>query len=162
MASGHQIESGGLAIVGRKVRMVHWTRRRSFESKDTKYLHFFCVTLAIVILSINLLEGGLGELASFSVTIFVISFFSEWAGCQKVGISPDIHLVPYHISFATRTSGSSGRHRWVKMQRTWHIHHHFPTVLTKCNFYGIKQYILRNSPSADLRFDTRQPNKMPV
>lgn len=36
---------------------------------------------------------------------------TEWAGCQKVGISPDIHLVPYHISFATRTSGSSGRHR---------------------------------------------------
>ncbi|XP_051865326.1 dnaJ homolog subfamily C member 14 [Pristis pectinata] len=36
---------------------------------------------------------------------------TEWAGCQRVGISPDIHLVPCHISFATRTSGSSGRHR---------------------------------------------------
>ncbi|XP_060677059.1 dnaJ homolog subfamily C member 14 [Hemiscyllium ocellatum] len=36
---------------------------------------------------------------------------TEWAGCQRVGISPDIHNVPYHISFATRTSGNSGRHR---------------------------------------------------
>ncbi|XP_067880984.1 dnaJ homolog subfamily C member 14 [Heterodontus francisci] len=36
---------------------------------------------------------------------------TEWAGCQRVGISPDIHHVPYHISFATRTSGNSGRHR---------------------------------------------------
>ncbi|XP_038642348.1 dnaJ homolog subfamily C member 14 [Scyliorhinus canicula] len=36
---------------------------------------------------------------------------TEWAGCQRVGINPDIHHVPYHISFATRTSGNSGRHR---------------------------------------------------
>ncbi|NXU30507.1 DJC14 protein, partial [Thalassarche chlororhynchos] len=24
---------------------------------------------------------------------------TEWAGCQRVGISPDTHRVPYHISF---------------------------------------------------------------
>uniref|UniRef100_UPI00398ED9FD dnaJ homolog subfamily C member 14 n=1 Tax=Pristiophorus japonicus TaxID=55135 RepID=UPI00398ED9FD len=36
---------------------------------------------------------------------------TEWAGCQRVGISPDIHHVPYHISFASRTSGSSSRYR---------------------------------------------------
>ncbi|XP_059812317.1 dnaJ homolog subfamily C member 14 [Hypanus sabinus] len=36
---------------------------------------------------------------------------TEWAGCQRVGISPDMHHVPYHISFATRASGGSGRHR---------------------------------------------------
>ncbi|XP_042200095.1 dnaJ homolog subfamily C member 14 [Callorhinchus milii] len=36
---------------------------------------------------------------------------TEWAGCQRVGISPDIHHVPYHISFATRTPGGGARHR---------------------------------------------------
>ncbi|XP_042652875.1 dnaJ homolog subfamily C member 14 [Tyto alba] len=30
---------------------------------------------------------------------------TEWAGCQRVGISPDTHRVPYHISFGSRSSG---------------------------------------------------------
>ncbi|XP_060108352.1 dnaJ homolog subfamily C member 14 [Heteronotia binoei] len=34
---------------------------------------------------------------------------TEWAGCQKVAISPDTHRVPYHISFGSR--GSGGRQR---------------------------------------------------
>ncbi|KAH0629278.1 hypothetical protein JD844_011217 [Phrynosoma platyrhinos] len=34
---------------------------------------------------------------------------TEWAGCQRVGISPDTHRVPYHISFGAR--GSGGRQR---------------------------------------------------
>uniref|UniRef100_A0A6J0SUF3 DnaJ homolog subfamily C member 14 n=1 Tax=Pogona vitticeps TaxID=103695 RepID=A0A6J0SUF3_9SAUR len=34
---------------------------------------------------------------------------TEWAGCQRVGISPDTHRVPYHISFGSR--GSGGRQR---------------------------------------------------
>ncbi|XP_075407636.1 dnaJ homolog subfamily C member 14 [Tenrec ecaudatus] len=36
---------------------------------------------------------------------------TEWAGCQRVGISPDTHRVPYHISFGSRTPGTSGRQR---------------------------------------------------
>nr|XP_056716182.1 dnaJ homolog subfamily C member 14 [Euleptes europaea] len=34
---------------------------------------------------------------------------TEWAGCQRVTISPDTHRVPYHISFGSR--GSGGRQR---------------------------------------------------
>ncbi|XP_053154612.1 dnaJ homolog subfamily C member 14 [Hemicordylus capensis] len=34
---------------------------------------------------------------------------TEWAGCQRVGISPDTHRVPYHITFGSR--GSRGRQR---------------------------------------------------
>uniref|UniRef100_A0A8D0BCW9 DnaJ heat shock protein family (Hsp40) member C14 n=1 Tax=Salvator merianae TaxID=96440 RepID=A0A8D0BCW9_SALMN len=34
---------------------------------------------------------------------------TEWAGCQRVGICPDTHRVPYHISFGSR--GSGGRQR---------------------------------------------------
>ncbi|NXW52502.1 DJC14 protein, partial [Nyctiprogne leucopyga] len=30
---------------------------------------------------------------------------TEWAGCQRVGISPDTHRVPYHISFGSRSTG---------------------------------------------------------
>lgn len=36
---------------------------------------------------------------------------TEWAGCQRVGISPDTHRVPYHISFGSRVPGTSGRQR---------------------------------------------------
>ncbi|XP_068777381.1 dnaJ homolog subfamily C member 14 [Struthio camelus] len=36
---------------------------------------------------------------------------TEWAGCQRVGISPDTHRVPYHISFGSRSSGPGGRQR---------------------------------------------------
>uniref|UniRef100_H3BHB8 DnaJ heat shock protein family (Hsp40) member C14 n=2 Tax=Latimeria chalumnae TaxID=7897 RepID=H3BHB8_LATCH len=36
---------------------------------------------------------------------------TEWAGCQRVGISPDTHRVPYHISFGNRNSGNGGRQR---------------------------------------------------
>lgn len=36
---------------------------------------------------------------------------TEWAGCQRVGISPDTHRVPYHISFGSRGPGTSGRQR---------------------------------------------------
>ncbi|XP_069762480.1 dnaJ homolog subfamily C member 14 [Narcine bancroftii] len=36
---------------------------------------------------------------------------TEWAGCQKVRISPDKHHVHCHISFATRTCGAGGQHR---------------------------------------------------
>ncbi|KAB0397316.1 hypothetical protein E2I00_005371 [Balaenoptera physalus] len=35
----------------------------------------------------------------------------KWAGCQRVGISPDTHRVPYHISFGSRMPGTSGRQR---------------------------------------------------
>uniref|UniRef100_A0A8C0BC28 Cleavage inducing molecular chaperone Jiv domain-containing protein n=1 Tax=Buteo japonicus TaxID=224669 RepID=A0A8C0BC28_9AVES len=34
---------------------------------------------------------------------------TEWAGCQRVGINPDTHRVPYHISFGSRSSGPGGR-----------------------------------------------------
>ena len=35
----------------------------------------------------------------------------EWAGCQHVGISPDTHRVPYHISFGSRMLGTSKQQR---------------------------------------------------
>lgn len=36
---------------------------------------------------------------------------TEWAGCQRVGICPDTHRVPYHISFGVRSAGAGGRQR---------------------------------------------------
>ncbi|NXK57029.1 DJC14 protein, partial [Chauna torquata] len=36
---------------------------------------------------------------------------TEWAGCQRVGICPDTHRVPYHISFGARSAGPGGRQR---------------------------------------------------
>ncbi|KAM4047084.1 dnaJ homolog subfamily C member 14 isoform 1-T1 [Anomaloglossus baeobatrachus] len=36
---------------------------------------------------------------------------TEWAGCQRVGITPDTHRVPYHISFGSRNSTTAGRQR---------------------------------------------------
>ncbi|KAM9319975.1 dnaJ homolog subfamily C member 14 [Gastrophryne carolinensis] len=36
---------------------------------------------------------------------------TEWAGCQRVGISPDTHRVPYHISFGSKNPASTGRQR---------------------------------------------------
>ncbi|NXX81957.1 DJC14 protein, partial [Urocolius indicus] len=36
---------------------------------------------------------------------------TEWAGCQRVGISPDTHRVPYHISVGARSSATGGRPR---------------------------------------------------
>ncbi|XP_021238505.1 dnaJ homolog subfamily C member 14 [Numida meleagris] len=36
---------------------------------------------------------------------------TEWAGCQRVGICPDTHRVPYHISFGVRNAGAGGRQR---------------------------------------------------
>ncbi|KAI1891093.1 hypothetical protein AGOR_G00160350 [Albula goreensis] len=36
---------------------------------------------------------------------------TEWAGCQRIGISPDTHRVPYHISFGSKNSSTATRHR---------------------------------------------------
>ncbi|XP_053311625.1 dnaJ homolog subfamily C member 14 [Spea bombifrons] len=36
---------------------------------------------------------------------------TEWAGCQRVGISPDTHRVPYHISFGSRNPTNPARRR---------------------------------------------------
>ncbi|XP_028261150.1 dnaJ homolog subfamily C member 14 [Parambassis ranga] len=36
---------------------------------------------------------------------------TEWAGCQRIGISPDTHRVPYHISFGSKNNSSAARHR---------------------------------------------------
>lgn len=36
---------------------------------------------------------------------------TEWAGCQRIGISPDTHRVPYHISFGSKTNSNTNRHR---------------------------------------------------
>ncbi|KAM9813238.1 dnaJ homolog subfamily C member 14 [Neosynchiropus ocellatus] len=36
---------------------------------------------------------------------------TEWAGCQRIGISPDTHRVPYHISFGSKNNSTSTRHR---------------------------------------------------
>ncbi|XP_068599033.1 dnaJ homolog subfamily C member 14 [Brachionichthys hirsutus] len=36
---------------------------------------------------------------------------TEWAGCQRIKISPDTHRVPYHISFGSKNSSNPARHR---------------------------------------------------
>ncbi|NWR59950.1 DJC14 protein, partial [Bucorvus abyssinicus] len=36
---------------------------------------------------------------------------TEWAGCQRVGIAPDTHRVPYHISCGSRGPAPAGRQR---------------------------------------------------
>ncbi|XP_062842640.1 uncharacterized protein dnajc14 [Trichomycterus rosablanca] len=36
---------------------------------------------------------------------------TEWAGCQRIGISPDTHRVPYHISFGAKSNSGSTRQR---------------------------------------------------
>ncbi|XP_051967658.1 dnaJ homolog subfamily C member 14 [Xyrauchen texanus] len=36
---------------------------------------------------------------------------TEWAGCQRIGISPDTHRVPYHISFGSKGSSGPSHHR---------------------------------------------------
>ncbi|XP_047437853.1 dnaJ homolog subfamily C member 14 [Mugil cephalus] len=36
---------------------------------------------------------------------------TEWAGCQRIGISPDTHRVPYHISFGSKNNSNAARHR---------------------------------------------------
>ncbi|NXW75397.1 DJC14 protein, partial [Hirundo rustica] len=38
---------------------------------------------------------------------------TEWAGCQRVTISPDSHRVPYHLSFGARTAVPARRQRSV-------------------------------------------------
>lgn len=32
---------------------------------------------------------------------------TEWAGCQRISISPDTHRVPYHISFGSKNNSST-------------------------------------------------------
>ncbi|XP_054641083.1 dnaJ homolog subfamily C member 14 [Dunckerocampus dactyliophorus] len=36
---------------------------------------------------------------------------TEWAGCQRIVISPDTHRVPYHISFGSKNNSNPTRHR---------------------------------------------------
>ncbi|KAM8916996.1 dnaJ homolog subfamily C member 14 isoform 1-T6 [Spinachia spinachia] len=36
---------------------------------------------------------------------------TEWAGCQRISISPDTHRVPYHISFGSKNNSNSTRQR---------------------------------------------------
>ncbi|MEQ2258074.1 hypothetical protein XENORESO_004669 [Xenotaenia resolanae] len=36
---------------------------------------------------------------------------TEWAGCQRISISPDTHRVPYHISFGSKNNSNAARHR---------------------------------------------------
>lgn len=43
---------------------------------------------------------------------------TEWAGCQRIGISPDTHRVPYHISFGSKNNSNSTRHRTPSEQST--------------------------------------------
>uniref|UniRef100_A0A3P8SI01 DnaJ (Hsp40) homolog, subfamily C, member 14 n=1 Tax=Amphiprion percula TaxID=161767 RepID=A0A3P8SI01_AMPPE len=43
---------------------------------------------------------------------------TEWAGCQRIGISPDTHRVPYHISFGSKNNSNATRHRTPSEQAT--------------------------------------------
>ncbi|XP_077428897.1 dnaJ homolog subfamily C member 14 [Vanacampus margaritifer] len=36
---------------------------------------------------------------------------TEWAGCQRIVISPDTHRVPYHISFGSKNNSNATRNR---------------------------------------------------
>ncbi|XP_023688121.2 dnaJ homolog subfamily C member 14 [Paramormyrops kingsleyae] len=36
---------------------------------------------------------------------------TEWAGCQRISITPDTHRVPYHISFGAKNHSNTARHR---------------------------------------------------
>ncbi|XP_077582050.1 dnaJ homolog subfamily C member 14 isoform X1 [Stigmatopora nigra] len=36
---------------------------------------------------------------------------TEWAGCQRIVISPDTHRVPYHISFGSKNNSNAARNR---------------------------------------------------
>ncbi|XP_061640349.1 dnaJ homolog subfamily C member 14 [Phyllopteryx taeniolatus] len=36
---------------------------------------------------------------------------TEWAGCQRILISPDTHRVPYHISFGSKNNSNAARNR---------------------------------------------------
>ncbi|XP_048872505.1 dnaJ homolog subfamily C member 14-like [Brienomyrus brachyistius] len=36
---------------------------------------------------------------------------TEWAGCQRIGISPDTHRVPYHISFSSKHATGATRQK---------------------------------------------------
>ncbi|XP_042749714.1 dnaJ homolog subfamily C member 14 [Lagopus leucura] len=64
-------------------------------------------------------EGDLwaeSSLLGLKITYFAVMDgkvydITEWAGCQRVGICPDTHRVPYHISFGVRSSGAGGRQR---------------------------------------------------
>ncbi|KAK2514510.1 hypothetical protein Q9966_015748 [Columba livia] len=41
---------------------------------------------------------------------------TEWAGCQRVGIAPDTHRVPYHISCGAR---AAARHSFAPLPALW-------------------------------------------
>ncbi|KAM4582960.1 dnaJ homolog subfamily C member 14 [Fundulus diaphanus] len=43
---------------------------------------------------------------------------TEWAGCQRISISPDTHRVPYHISFGSKNNSNAPRHRSPSEQAT--------------------------------------------
>ncbi|XP_019942158.2 dnaJ homolog subfamily C member 14 [Paralichthys olivaceus] len=43
---------------------------------------------------------------------------TEWAGCQRIVISPDTHRVPYHISFGSKTNSNPTRHRTTSENAT--------------------------------------------
>ncbi|OXB52823.1 hypothetical protein ASZ78_008628, partial [Callipepla squamata] len=62
-------------------------------------------------------EGDLwaeSSLLGLKITYFAVMDgkvydITEWAGCQRVGICPDTHRVPYHISFGVRSAGARQR-----------------------------------------------------
>uniref|UniRef100_A0A8B9EBF8 Cleavage inducing molecular chaperone Jiv domain-containing protein n=1 Tax=Anser cygnoides TaxID=8845 RepID=A0A8B9EBF8_ANSCY len=51
------------------------------------------------------------KITYFAVMDGKVYDITEWAGCQRVGICPDTHRVPYHISFGARSAGAGGRGR---------------------------------------------------
>nr|XP_047911571.1 dnaJ homolog subfamily C member 14 [Anser cygnoides] len=51
------------------------------------------------------------KITYFAVMDGKVYDITEWAGCQRVGICPDTHRVPYHISFGARSAGAGGRQR---------------------------------------------------
>ncbi|XP_030052574.1 dnaJ homolog subfamily C member 14 [Microcaecilia unicolor] len=56
------------------------------------------------------------SMLGFKITYFAmmdgkVYDITEWAGCQHIGITPDTHRVPYHISFGSRNSRATGRQR---------------------------------------------------
>lgn len=64
------------------------------------------------------------------VTFYDTILFSEWAGCQRIGISPDTHRVPYHISFGSKNNSNATRHRYIPLGER---------LDTVSNIYDVKQ-----------------------
>lgn len=67
---------------------------------------------------------------------------TEWAGCQRIGISPDTHRVPYHISFGSKNNSNTARHRTPS--------EHPPGPTNPADLQDFFNRIFKGGPPADM------------